>query len=79
MSSRLSMRLERLLGLRRLRLGLRRLLPVLGRLPLVLAPRQVRRLCCNDFGRLPKFAQCGRVSSRVKSLAAERRPGSSSE
>ena len=33
---RLSMRLERLLGLRRLRLGLRRLLPVLGRLPLVL-------------------------------------------
>ena len=35
----LPMRLERLLGLRRLRLGLRRLLPVLGRLPLVLAPR----------------------------------------
>src|SRR5262249_31502651 len=35
---RLSMRLERLLGLRRLRLGLRRLLPVLGLavLPLVL-------------------------------------------
>jgi len=33
MSSRLSMRLERLLGLRRLR----RLLPVLGRLPLVLS------------------------------------------
>jgi hypothetical protein len=33
---RLSMRLERLLGLRRLRLGLRRLLLVLGPLSLVL-------------------------------------------
>jgi len=43
MSSRLSMRLERLLGLRRLRLGLRRLLPVLGRLPLVLDQKALSR------------------------------------
>src|SRR5262245_54000303 len=75
MSSRLSMRLERLLGLR---LGLWRLLPVLGRLPLVLdetpgggsgpsAPRWARRLCCINSGSLAMFAAIRRASSSFDS------------